>query len=333
MSFVIAHLRTSKHKSFHNPEQLPVAALALLSALAAPAVHAQTLGDVIGKAKNAAKDALGGKSQDGDGSSKNGDSGSSKDGKSRPLTLDEERKTQPWYLEKQLSASLRKAAPKNAVLLVLSYKGDGTFTGSCLVCPNPMSPTPKVAAVSLRTLPTSVKAQFTVLRATIAKAETIDNVSRPPEIINKPWEVCHVVVPCIQEETFGDENDGKFEYGYKELKGDADNTRAYRVTTPALLFASYKKLFVKAVRDQKAEMAVQAKIDRENAAAVAAGGGNGGGSSNSGSSNSGGGGGSSAPAVKAWTCTWCKETVQSADKPDYHGCTVEKAHEHSWHAQ
>ena len=263
---------------------LPAAALVLLGSCAVPSAKAQGIGDILDKANetvNKAKDeadkATGGHkksskdnedsstpstdSADRKGGAQSKGGGQSKDGadssadSSTQNALDVANYSGPSSIsvEKQITASLRKIAPKGIRLLVVSCKPGVdpskpySYTSACLV-----GPTGKMHATSVPAIPASVNAQFAVLR----------NATQHEGNGMKLWEVCKVTIPFGLTQTFGDENDGIFGYGYKEYSGDPDNDNVYKMVTPTQLLAKFQKVSVRVDRDAKVSAANRAKQDR-----------------------------------------------------------------------
>ena len=302
-------------------QTLPVVAVVLLSVLAAPAVHAQSVGDILGKAKDKIKEATGGsakgdakQSPDGAAGQKKGSTSSDEDA---AMTLEGER-------QKVITntADKRPVDPAQRTYL------DSNFSFRRLTVNDkfPIKFTSDDAAI--RAFIDENEHPWTMMNALATDLETgihyNDRSSYLKAGLHKVKEI-HFTTTS-QRHDANNKGGGPYLYSFNPATG---------ILTAALVTVSRLEDASAAPHEFSEDVQINGwilahmtaapkprKID--NSIYV------GNGSSSSGSSAPASG---QAGSVKKWTCTWCHETVESADKPDYHGCTVEKAHEHSWHAQ
>ena len=274
--------------------QLPCAvALAAFALFAAPG-HAQGLGGLLNKASQVGQTV---KQQLP--SPKTADAAPNRPAEAGSEASASGHRANPLDAEKQLSAALRTLVPKDTKLLVVRCQASATgmsYENVYLYGATPAT----LQTGQLAAIPPAVQARFVALREAMQGDEG-----------NHRWDVCRVNMAFGQKETFGDENAGRFAYGYDRDRANGGDEQAYKpVPTPAALLARARSANTQLTRERQGAAAEAAKLKREHDAYIAA-------------------GGHDRP---HWQCTYCSIGLFSdtPPSPTYSNCGGNHLGPHNW---
>lgn len=311
-----------------------------------PRAHAQSVGSLLGKAKDKAKQKVqeahdNQASSSGSGtataaqtapaqgdaraSQETGTSApprramSKKDGQLHDLPADPSAsELSPLAMEKNLVAALRKLAPKHTLVLLVSCEQttDGAKPEFAYKTAYLTVGGGTFQSGSLSAVPPSVQAQFAALREYNLKEHEGHHA----------WDACKVTVPFGPVDVIGVQTMGepyRVVYGFKKVGAEyGDVEEAYQMPTPEALRTTALATLKQKVRDEKAAIAQEEKAVREGSFASGDSGSSPSNTTNNGSgSTTGGGTESVAAAGSTYKCTKCGTVATTkSGQPPAKGC-------------
>jgi len=296
-----------------------LAALVLITASSMPLVHAQSLGDLVKKAKKKMGDAVGdaGDAPKGDAPSRSGDAPPRMDGQpsaptdNAPVRGSAYNGPDSTQIEAQIKAALHKVLPKNTRMFILGCQpnasGGFSFKGAYIV------KTPSgYRSANFPAIPASIQAQF----ATLRKAAANDNGG------HHLFDACRLNVPGGLED--GDINEGNTEtVGFNYFFKDASEfgmlpsmkLSEYKIPTAPQVLATALKVTSADAAHQRGAAREEAKETRRVAKAHA-----------DAARRAGHG-------DLTWVCTYCHHTYRWPEKPngyDTGACDDSSSGKHNW---